>query len=220
MAFQDLYEFKLHSTYLGQSLLNIFHFEYVEGGTPSNAIAAELRNAFRDTFLTAIADGPLISRFSDALTYTSVEITNLSDPSVLVDQAWGTPQVGIVSGDDMPPYVCAVIRTGRLAGDIRRGQKRFAGVTETFQSNGILIQLFLDSLQDICDGLNSPIELAAGAGTRSYQSVIVKRVQYTTPGGKTAYRLPETSEEAIWYPATTWQPVINLSTQNTRKYSS
>lgn len=215
MALEHIYQVTLAGNLRSQEIRNVFFYRDMTELSPSVALATDLRRAFAQSFLPVPAGtGFLDDMFSAEVTYTSVEVVNLSDPTALHTFLTNSSPGGLA--DLTSPFAAMGFRTNRVRTDIRRGQKRIAGVADTDYANGVLasgVQAPADALADLLgsDKTNSLDPLT------TWRHVIVGRIKYISPSGRTAYRLPETDEELRYFDATQWEVRPNMTTQNTRK---
>lgn len=215
MAFEHAYQVVLSGSLRGQAIRNVFFYRDLTELAPTNSLASDLRMAFNEAFVPIAADqGVLDPMFSSEITYTSTEVTNLSNPTILDTALYSRSPAGLA--DLVSPFASLGFRTARVRTDIRRGQKRFAGVTDTMFVNGELAAGVLTQVNAIASllegdriGVNDPLT--------SWRQIIIKRVKYTAPSGRTAYRLPENQSEYLFFDARPWEANLFMTTQNTRK---
>lgn len=155
------------------------------------------------------------------VSFETYRIFNLFDVTELYegDANAELPMSGAVVGEKLPPFAAFGFSQPSSIRGVRRGQKRLPGVAETQQADGVFTGGVFAQMQSVAEDLGLPIAVPVAAGLEATLfPVIVKRVKETDPEtGKVTYRLPETVLEATWYPAESWVPYENVTTQNSRK---
>jgi len=168
---------------------------------------------FSDALLAAIQP-VLVAITSAQWTYTRVDSFNLFNP---VDIGEKVNSVGgEVSDETNAPFVAWAFRTSRVRRDIRRGQKRFAGVPETWAVNGELQGDHGVDIAEVFDELGATLVSGTLDGVQ-YQPVIVKRVKEVSEAGNVIYRLPNSQTEmgTNFFAANAWE-FVGVSHQVSR----
>ncbi len=116
-----IYELVLEQTYLGQKILNVFHYLNT---LDMDDLQTECGTAFDEDVLDAVADLQV-----DGLVYDNIRVANLTGTGADI---FVTPSIpdGNIAGDDAAGFVAAPFRYNRTTKETRNGAKRFAGVTE------------------------------------------------------------------------------------------
>lgn len=131
----DILEFSLESLYQSPSNrgLNVFQYE-VDVASPFvlATYGAELIQEWYN-YITAIIQ-PITS---DAVAWREVAVRNLSDPDEIYIGIPEDTSAGAVAGDCMPPYVSWGFLLRRTTAATRNGYKRFWGVPESLQEDGV-----------------------------------------------------------------------------------
>lgn len=156
MAIGDLYEVKFRQTWgaAGKNLLNVFHYRqtFGDGG------AEELATATNFYLSSKIA--MCLSTQVKILWWEIINLDNPADYGIFDVSA----NEGVIVGDALPPYVCFSFRLNRSTRAVRNGQKRFAGVAEDVQANGIVTNgTQLTVLGELAVALGGMIDEDAGA---------------------------------------------------------
>lgn len=151
----DLYEVKLHQTWGagGRPILNVFHYRQTVGDGDAEQLI---------TALNFYLSGKIAMATSIQLKLVTWEVINLDDPG---DYGFSTTNdnAGVIQGDALPAYVCFAFRLARNTRAVRNGQKRFAGVAEDVQSNGIVTNgTQLTQLDNLALALAGSIDENAG----------------------------------------------------------
>jgi len=157
------FELKFRSKMYGQNLLNIFYYEQTAGG----AFGADLlRAAFNQNILL-----PLRAVCSDQWKPYDIQVQNLDNGIDFALQMYaGTGNVG---ADGLPSHDAWSFTYVNIDHFYRSGGKRFGGVSESSQTNGVPTPTALANLVLLEVGLESEI----GSGTALYQP----RIQNTVP---------------------------------------
>lgn len=211
MAKDDLYVLTLTSGEPGQLMKQDFAYRQVTdiGGNH----ATDILVTFISSILTSIRNITQV-----ATKYYSIKSRNLYDNLDFVDlPIVGTP-TGQRSGSALPQFNAMSFTSAIPAIGQKPGGKRFGFISETDTAGGNLTDVsgLFDAL-DLCASLLgadvfSPAEI-------TYAPVIVKRVKYTTPKGKPAYRYPTspTEKDPPSYDARDWTWDVRITSQITRK---
>ena len=163
MADGSVYEFRLFETLMGQTAVNVFHYQ----SRGANDITTSAIDTL-DAWWSVIAL-PLANVQSGQVSFVQATIRHLVDAGEEATRSFAS-STGVVSGDCLPPHDCFAFRYNRLTTSTRHGQKRFAGVPESWNINGVVTDSAnitkLDTLAtalfhkvDSTDGLNTGAEL-------------------------------------------------------------
>lgn len=206
MALGDLYEVVLTCEHEGNRAKNVFHYvRSVESSNGTNSLI----NAFTLNIIPAVQALMVASAHVAQLfvrnCFANTGFQEINYPAILYPGTWGAEA-------PLPDFVASTIVAPRQVLGMRPGIKRFAfhgeGASAANEWNGT----FLGLLGDLAGECNSELILN---GT-THTPAIVKRIKYTTSGGKTAYRLPATQQELQYYvPVYSARPEI--TSQATRK---
>lgn len=208
MALSEFYELRVSGTIQGVEWLNVFHLKRIEPG----AGAFNVVQAFEESIL------PLwLLTVPTTVLFEQVECENLDDPLDFNSQSL-TGQVGARIGTLLPRFNSLQIPFPRQRTDMRQGMKRFAGVNEEDQANGLIVAGLETLLVNLGDALIVFwVETVIGVPTDVCEYHIIKRIKYTTPGGTIAYRLPETDAELVSYAAIAHSASRTITSQVSRK---
>lgn len=126
MALDNGYEMKMFTEYLGQTCLNIFHFELTAG----SGNATDLANAW------VLQKLPSIKACSSVdVTFKRLETKSILIPTIFDVRALsGT---GNQTGSNLGPHDAWSFKYTSARTDAKDGGKRFTGVSETFQDGGL-----------------------------------------------------------------------------------
>lgn len=156
----DVLELKVVGNYgLVQEINNIFHYQVTSVGSGDGAPATleEWAAGFIELVLPVI-----LGTIGNIVTYTNIESRLLdSDTGALVNgvPVGIDPSLGVSSntGDTLPPTNCWTFRYNRPDATFRHGYKRFAGVLEASQDDGIAVGGILTGLSDLGLQLEQPL---------------------------------------------------------------
>ena len=188
MAFADAFEIRHFQTYYSQAILNVYH---VEKDIASPA-AVKIGEAFEVTML------PLIRAVQiNTLTHGSLAIESLSDPTDFAGRDLGGV-AGTRTGDPMNSFVAWGIRLLRTTQLVRHGQKRISGCADADVTNGVIAAgTITTAMNNLLAGLVA--DWLDAVPVLICHQVVIKRVQYSPPGGGVAYRLPVDAGEYLSY---------------------
>jgi len=218
-----LYEVVLRSLYFGQAIINRFHYSVADGigVTPS---AEELldRMGFiptgdppavpADTVFEA-----LIAATSNSVQYLEAEARELYSVTDFFVAPYSTPFVGDLTGQAMSPTAAWGFRTNRVRTDIRRGFKRFVGVTEDYVGSGGDVT---GAVSLILTPLAEKMSAGLSGATASYIPAVFQFEEYTTPSGRKAYKkyADPAVQAAHVASGVTFAPYTTVRTQVSRQY--
>lgn len=203
-----LYEITLRQSYYGQVCINVFSYVTLPGiGVTPNALELlTLAGFIPEGSPAAFPDGTLADAIftfqSSAVSFLSAEARELYSVTDFYEAAYSPAIAGnLDTGDDMSPFVSFGFYTARVRTDIRRGYKRFVGVTEGIIDNGGLIGSGIVSA--LTTGAEKLSEELAGS-TAVYSPCVISREKVVDPDtGSVSYRLYEdeaTQEEHVANP--------------------
>lgn len=222
-----LFELTMLGTYYNQQIVN--RWNYVSTGTPA---AVSLSFALMSAF-GAIPDGgvypadslfvKLMAELSNQFVVNTIvsRACALYSPSDFYERPFPTPYPGGDTGEANSPIMAYGFRTNRVTLDIGRGYKRFVGVGEgAAGAGGVIGATVLSHLVTIGELMSETLAYEDEGGTLSFAPCIVKKLEYTTPTGKKAYKYYPTLSEQLEHIATgiVWQPYSTVRGQASRQY--
>ena len=128
---------------------------------------------------------------------------------------------GSVDSPSLPPFAAYGFNTSRVTTAIRRGQKRFAGVTESANDGeGNLNSTFLGLMGDLADAMSANLSYTDGGNSLTFIPAIVHKEKYTTPAGNDAYRYYSTEAVQLTHLAQgfAWNTKSQVRSQTSRQY--
>lgn len=211
-----------------QLVVNRYH--YVSSGTPA---------AVSLSFALCHATGYLATRLSaglfplnslarqiagyqgGAVSYLSAYARNLYSVTDFYEAPFPTNPVGARSGETMSPVVAYGFYSSRVRTDIRRGSKRIAGPVEgDVGAMGVLESNMVTALTTVSAKMSEVLTYDDEGNTISFTPAVLGLDEYTTPGGRRAYRPYPTEPAQLNHLATgmTWSPYTTVRTQVSRQY--
>jgi len=137
------------------------------------------------------------------------------------ESAFPTPPAGQSGSASMSPAMAYGFYASRVRTDIRRGQKRYVGVTETgVDAGGVINSSMMPSLVNVAAQLGDTLTYDDEGNTLTYVPCILGLVEYETPRGNRAYKRYATEALQLEHIAQgmLWTPYPNVRTQVSRQY--
>jgi hypothetical protein len=131
-----------------------------------------------------------------------------------------TGNIGIQTGDASPSFMAYALQTNRVRSDVRRGNRRLAGVAElNLNAFGVVTTEHLAVVALLGEEFSNVLTYDDEGNTLSYTPAVVSKELYQTPSGGDAYRYYATESEQAEHLATgvAWTPKPLVTTQVTRK---
>jgi len=210
MALNDIYRITLRQqwAFTAEEILNIFFYEQNLPGASEGA--EPLANAFNTTLVPAIQ-----AVQNAAIQYTQLQVENIvpSADNFTIPYTPGT-DTGDRTGDALPPFVTWSFRLNRQTTASRHGQKRFAGVSEGDQNNGVAsgaVVALLDNLALLLDNIIGGVPPA-----------IATYVPRIFRAGRPSVTIPAKIKPAVLqasFPIANAQ-YVSVATQNSRKFGA
>lgn len=223
-----LYEIVLEQSYAGQQIIN--RWNYQSDSSPSGvsgAFKALVGMGFTpDTDITPFGEetvaGKLQALQADSAIFVQAIARNLYSVTDFFTYAFppGTAG-GNVGVQGMSPTMAYGLTSDRTRSDIRRAQKRFVGVPESFvDALGVISAGVLTDLQELGDAMGDVNVVPAGGTPILFTPYVFGRESYTTPSGKTAYKYYDTEVEQLDHIAriNVFNPKNTVRTQTSRQY--
>ena len=209
MALIDLFQLTHNFQAFGVNCANIYHVERANSG--------EFAQEINDSFVFSILP---IYRLLQTVQYLNTNVTsfNLGDPTDFHTQDLALAP-GFRTNLNSPSFVAAGVRFPTLNRDVRSGQKRFAGLSESDYADGVLNAAVLTLIGNVSDAIIGNW-LASMDSHIVGNFVIIKRVcDLVDPvsGKCLKYRLPEPPETPVFYTPTVRQINPDATSQVSRK---
>jgi hypothetical protein len=219
----SLYEVRVFGTYFEQSCVTSFHYLTSSAQvvvSRSFALAAAMG------FVGAVQPetGDVYAKWklgiSNQFFFSEIQVSNVYDEVDFYVQPFSTSNTGANAGTPEMPAMAFGLQSSRVRKDIRRGNKRIAGVSQSDSfDGGQLAQATLDLLQDLADDLSAALLYTDEGSPLTFVPVVVSKELYQTPAGNDAYRYYATEIEQEQHVASgvIWTPKLHATTQVSRK---
>ncbi len=209
MALTDLYNVVHDMTYLGQKMLNVYQCERANAGETAQTV----NDAFQNSVL------PSIRAFqNNGVVHNELRIFNLG-----VSTDFGTFTLGAATGQragtKFNAFVVGEVKFPSLNRAVRTGFKRYGGLVEADDTDGVLTGAVLTLLDTIGSALIGQWQ-ASSDSHHVANFVIIKRVCATTPpvgDPCPQYRLPETGDPLVLYQPNSRIAITTLRSQVSRR---
>ena len=152
VSLSDLLEFKVKGSFAAtMEINNLFHYQVnsVTGGDLLS-FAAGLADKLHDNIWGSLSSQYLVTSIEARLLDANGNLVN--GETLIIGATYG---VGGAGGDSLPPNVCYTFKYLRADSSFRHGFKRFTGVTEGNQANGILASSAITAVNTMADDLVS-----------------------------------------------------------------
>lgn len=212
MATGDVYEVTHRGTMSNQAVNNVYFYQQRAAFVPSSGtIAQALADAWGEILIPEV-----LAIASSDYRSDSVDVRNLFDPTDQGQYVDGSLGSGGTTMDSLPVHDAWGLQLKHDYAGMRPGGKRYAGVPESSQVDGIPTSGMITALNSFGEALAAPIQGGLIITDNIMFPVVVKRVRTGSPGAYT-YRLPENSGELIV--GTIIEVLVRLlvTTQNSRK---
>lgn len=227
-----LYEVVLQQRYFGQEIIN--RWNYVSTGTPaavsgSFALASALGAIYdavavppgypSDTLMTLLAEMQ-----ANDVVFDFLSVRNIYSNTDFYETPFLNPLVGSQLSEALSPTEAFGYRTNRVRSDIRRGTKRFVGVTvNTVADGGVIASNAFVGLQLIADAMTAVLEYNDEGNTLSFTPAVFGREKYLPNPerpDKPAYRYYPTENEQEDHIAAgiLWSYYPQTRSQTSRQY--
>lgn len=212
MAANDLFVLTLTMGVEGGLMKLPFSYRSVNSSLTTSS--ADLRDAFYDDVI------PLIAGIVVGLTeFSRIDTVNLFEPEDFDEFIYPSPAFGTRTGQSLPFFNAAAFKSAKPKAGQAPARKRFGYLSESdVQGQGLQdVSGYFAALDALATQLGTNLTPLTGA---EYEPEIIKRIPYTTPSGKTAYRFPNSAVEAgenRWKAKDwTWSNIV--TSQITRKF--
>ena len=197
MAVGDLYEVTLKGRLFEQETDNIFHYHQALDFVTTNPTKAQ---SLAEAWIAQKLDS-IVQLVTNDVTFLAVDVKNLFDIADSYTALISVPgeSGGAGAQDTMSAFNAISFTLQPETAAAGKGAKRFPGVNETNQTDGIVTNTtVLTTLAPACaDAMSSPVEIGLIIPDPVFVPVLIHRVRSGTPGNYT-YRLPATTGEAVF----------------------
>lgn len=192
MALNDVYEITLMQKQKGQNVTNVFHVHQQLAFVSTYTTTAQtLAENFQAQVLSLIRPWQVAE-----VATVGIRARNLFDVSD--DYMLNLALAGGVSDveDSLPQFTAIGFALNGDDPSVKNGSKRFAGIYEAVQSDGVITNPgLIPQLVTLGNKLAGYVTVGTIIQDNVFKFVIVKRIRTGTPGNY-AYRLPENPLEA------------------------
>lgn len=221
-------EVVLVQRYYNQTVLNRFH--YIASGTPAavtlsygllHAMALLPSRLSNGSFPNGVFMNKVQAIQVADVTTISANARDLYSVTDFYESPFPTPPTGGNGGQGQSPAVAYGFSQSRVRTDIRRGMKRFVGVSESsVDGGGVIASGTLGIMSDLADLMGDTLTYDDEGNTLTYAPCILGYEEYTTPSGKKAYRKYATASAQLAHVAQggIWSPYTTTRTQTSRQY--
>lgn len=226
-------EVVLQQTFANQEIIN--RWNYVSSGTPASvslsfALVQALGGIF-DAALVPPAYPPtkfmrhLAAAQSSGVTFDFLFARDVYSTTDFYESPFVQPLIGTATGEALSPANAFGFRTNRVRTDVRRGTKRFVGLTEgNCGSLGALLPAFLTgAMATVAADMSAVLTYDDEGNTLTFNPAICSKEKYTPDPERperTAYRYYSTQTLQLQHTATgiQWDAYTTMRTQTSRQY--
>lgn len=209
MALNDIYRV-IHTQEYGAGgprLLNVYYYEQTLPGDPEGA--EELATLF-DFYVKA----QVKAIQNQIIRNVTIEVQNvIAGPDYFQLVLDPTTDIGLRTGESLPPYATWAFRLARTTTASRNGQKRYSGVSEGDQNNGIAVGAMAPIFDQLEAVLDAPLPSAAPNTTQYTPRIFRPAAPAKTIPAKT---IPAKLQAVFPMGEASY---VALTTQNTRKFN-
>jgi len=221
----------LQYTYFSQRCINTFHYRCLDVTLPVTGTAYALADAMGAIPVSGVYTitklmWAIAKAVSTSVSFDQIICKNLYNPNDFFETAFSTALNGQVTGEPLSPAVALGYKTTRVRSDIKRGTRRFVGVSEGSSSNGgaLLGSYASGVVADLATAMSATITGNTPlAEAEQFVPVIVSKQQYIPDPDhpeKVAYKYYDTEAEQMMHVAEgfTWFAYDQTRTQISRQY--
>lgn len=155
--------------------------------------------------------------------YDSLIVDNLYSPTDFYEGPFAQQVQGQnTSSDTMPPMIAASFRTSRVSKNIRRGQKRIAGIVEQQVAPGGILEdaALTGHIQALANKMAATLSYDDEGNQIDFKPVVLGTNKVVQPDGSTSYEIYPTLAEQLVNSVDGffWEARPRVTTQNSRKY--
>src|SRR5215813_4429139 len=174
MAVGDIYKIEAFGVMDGVQIINSYH--YVRDGSSGVPTFATIAEDFRSKVIDKVRAITV-----NQMVWNNLVLTDVDPTGAGFDDVFGSPEGGNVTDEALPPYSCWSFLLARTNRTTFNGHKRFAGVPETWQADGVISAGHTTAIGNLATALGQSIT----DGTLVYKpcilSTILNGVPRTTP---------------------------------------
>jgi len=221
----SLYEVTLRQRYFDQSVINVFNYVTLAGiGVTPTALELITEMGFIPSgdplaFDTDTLAGKISALQSVGAEFLSVEARELYSLTDFYEAVYSPALLATGgAGEASPPFVAYGLFSSRVRTDIRRGFKRFVGVSETWVTHGgVVTGTGVTALADVAEKMS---DVLSGV-TAAYAPCVISRQKIVDiDTGRISYELYPTESEQEEHTAVgiEWAGYSTVRSQTSRQY--
>lgn len=222
------YEIMLEQKFAGQQIVN--RWNYISGEIPAGQLGALLAlvgmgfTPFTDVtpFDPDTVAGKLKALQAVAVNWVQAVAKNIFDPTDYYAYPFPAGTTSDNGGSEAEsPVIAAGFATNRTRADVRRGQKRFAGLVEGQVGDvGVLTAGAVTAWQELGDTMADINLVPVDGSTVSFTPYVFGRKRTVDVDGKVSYPYWPTAAEQLAHSMliTQWTLKSQIRTQGTRQY--
>lgn len=209
MPIGDVYEVIDAQDYRGKEILNTYFYQVSDDGVDATLVA--------DAWVAQVLPEVRGLQSGDVL-HVEVRVRNLfnhADATIIPTGLAGT--LVLASADTLPTHDAVGFKLVRASASTRHGQKRYAGIPETYHTDGQYTGApIATAFAALAAALQEQLVDTVGSLANFAVPIIVGRIAETV-AGKTTYRLPDALGELVFSLISDVILNTEVTTQNTRK---
>lgn len=212
-----LYEVVLRGSYFGQQTVN--RWNYVSSGGSGAALPSfGLAVGFgvppvSDLFTTTSILRLLQGNISDNFVFESLQVKNVYDPTDFYEAFFAPSVKGeIDSSDGLSPINAVGFVSTQTTLAVRKGHKRFAGVTENnVGDGGVLTSGAITAFSDLSTAMSALLAYTADGATLQFAPAVVSKESYVSHTDPVRHSSRYYADEATQLEHTAWPVVWSLT---------
>lgn len=225
-----VFEVVLSASYLAQLVVNRWNYVSsgdIVGASKSFGLLSAMGWLLPGYGPTQFEEGTIAAQVQNSVNgsyqFRSVYVRNLYDPTDFIEYAYVLGVGGLAGGVAVAPFIAYGLMSTRVRTDIKRGQKRLAGVSEEAMAvGGAITGTVLSQLTFLATLMGETLSYDVGGSSVDYAPAVLSLEEYTTPGGKRAYRAWPTEAQQLAHAAVgvAWSVKDTVRSQVSRQYGS
>lgn len=223
-----LLEVTLMQNLQGQEIINRWNYEGTgtpEGVNMSQALLSAMGAEWTPGTPGSFPAGTIFDLLRPIQTadcqFVQVVARNIVPGADFFEIPFPTNVLGTTTGACVSPFVAFGFNTNRKTTAIRRGQKRFAGVSESaIGVGGVIESATMTALEALAVEMSAVLHYTAGGNSLTFAPRIVQKEKVVGTDGKVKYRY--FADEAVQlehsYSGFVWSPKTQVRSQTSRQY--
>lgn len=162
----QVFELTLKGRVDGKPTANVFHYAPLAGQPNYAGAGTVIGNNFEQIVVAALQ-----GICNQAVFFDEVVVTELFPGALLTNWPLTTRQ-GAIGGENSPPFVAWAFKSARKSRAIRAGFKRIAGVSETWQANGVATSAITTPGGVVSVNMGLPLNTAGAGNTTGLYPIV------------------------------------------------